>query len=446
MFGGAGNDTMSAGDGADLLDGGDGDDLLEGRDGNDTLLGKKGDDTLRGEAGDDILDGKLGGDVLTGGEGADRFLFTVLDGQIDRVTDLELGVDQLDLSALLPANLPEGYELADYVRFTSTSDGLLVAVDPSGSGASFTGVVLLEGVSADQLTGAQLGLPGHHLPIASTVASSSASGAAGNGISLLGSLSADGRYVTFASSATNLVGGDDATFDVFRKDLATGEIIKLSAGRQRRQLPFGDVGRWPGDRVRQRGDQLLDRQHGPAQRLRDQRGRREIELVSIVHNRFAADPSISDDGTLVSFTGTATGRAETGNPAPVETITERVFVRDPHDGSLIEASTDADGNYANGASRHSEISGNGEFVVFAEQRRQPAAGRRCQPFSPTSSSSRWPTAASAWSAPTPTAARATTACATRRCRPTAASSRSRPSGRSSPMTATTPGTSTSRTC
>jgi Tol biopolymer transport system component len=90
----------------------------------------------------------------------------------------------------------------------------------------------------------------------------------------------------------------------------------------------------------------------------------EVDLVSIINNNFAADPSISNDGTLVAFTATATGNAETGDPAPVETITERVFVRDLTDGSLIEASSDANGNYANGASRHGEISGNGEFVVF----------------------------------------------------------------------------------
>jgi Tol biopolymer transport system component len=363
LFGGAGNDLLLGGDGADLLDGGKGDDRLEGGDGTDTLLGKKGADTLLGGAGADVLDGKLGADVMTGGAGADRFLFTVLGGQVDRVTDLEQGVDQLDLSALLPADLPEGYRLSDYVRFTTTAEGLLVAVDPSGAGASFSDVVLLEGGSADQLTGAELGLPTHHLPIAPLVASSGAGGTVGNGASLFASLSADGRFVTFASSATNLVSGDDGTFDVFRKDLATGEIVKLTEGGN------GDSFR----SAMSADGEVIAFDSAAGNFSEDDTGQSnvftatasgEIELASIVNNRYAADPSLSDDGTLLAFTGTATGRAETGDPAPVETITERVFVRDLTDGSLIEASTDANGNYANGASRHGEISGNGVFVVF----------------------------------------------------------------------------------
>ncbi|MCB1490547.1 MAG: tandem-95 repeat protein, partial [Rhodobiaceae bacterium] len=57
-----------------------------------------------------------------------------------------------------------------------------------------------------------------------------ADGAQGNNASYLGvSLSADGTKVAFASLASNLVAGDtNGTWDVFLKDLTTGEITRLS--------------------------------------------------------------------------------------------------------------------------------------------------------------------------------------------------------------------------
>ncbi len=51
-----------------------------------------------------------------------------------------------------------------------------------------------------------------------------------NGGSTNASITADGRYVVFVSTASNLVAGDtNGVADVFRKDLVTGAIIRLSA-------------------------------------------------------------------------------------------------------------------------------------------------------------------------------------------------------------------------
>ena len=48
--------------------------------------------------------------------------------------------------------------------------------------------------------------------------------------SVSASLSRDGRYVAFASDAPNLVPGDDnGIFDIFLKDLCTGEVTLVSA-------------------------------------------------------------------------------------------------------------------------------------------------------------------------------------------------------------------------
>jgi Ca2+-binding RTX toxin-like protein len=64
LYGGAGNDLITAGRGNDRLDGGTGDDFLFGGLGNDVLLGGLGDDWLFGGPGVDILDGGAGRDRL----------------------------------------------------------------------------------------------------------------------------------------------------------------------------------------------------------------------------------------------------------------------------------------------------------------------------------------------------------------------------------------------
>src|SRR5215213_9715190 len=50
-----------------------------------------------------------------------------------------------------------------------------------------------------------------------------------DGSSLNARLSSDGRYVFFESEASNLVAGDtNNASDIFRKDLLTGEIVRIS--------------------------------------------------------------------------------------------------------------------------------------------------------------------------------------------------------------------------
>jgi Ca2+-binding RTX toxin-like protein len=85
LFGGAGEDTLTAGAIGTKLDGG------------------AGEDTLLGGAGEDKLVGGLGGDQLTGGGGGDTFLIgigeSVADGA-DSIADFATGVDVLDISAV----------------------------------------------------------------------------------------------------------------------------------------------------------------------------------------------------------------------------------------------------------------------------------------------------------------------------------------------------------
>ena len=67
-------------------------------------------------------------------------------------------------------------------------------------------------------------------------------------------ISADGRYVTFQSDADDLVAGDhNNSYDIFRKDMLTGAIERLSTTtwrlrarcRQRHQYQAAGERGWP---------------------------------------------------------------------------------------------------------------------------------------------------------------------------------------------------------
>lgn len=62
-----------------------------------------------------------------------------------------------------------------------------------------------------------------------SLVSMSPSGEAANGFMLRPAISADGRYITFMSCASNFVPGDNNQLcDIFVKDLLTGKITIAS--------------------------------------------------------------------------------------------------------------------------------------------------------------------------------------------------------------------------
>jgi Ca2+-binding RTX toxin-like protein len=88
LDGGAGDDALIGGVAADTLKGGVGNDNLVGNGGNDSLDGGAGVDALFGDAGDDILDGGAGDDGglgfgLFGGDGNDSLIGGADDGDDD---------------------------------------------------------------------------------------------------------------------------------------------------------------------------------------------------------------------------------------------------------------------------------------------------------------------------------------------------------------------------
>jgi Ca2+-binding RTX toxin-like protein len=118
FFGGRGNDRLNGNDQTSQLVGDAGDDTIFGNAGIDAIFGGDGNDTLDGGSGVDLINGEDGDDTITGGPGADggnggliggsgNDTFFVRDGEVD---DVEGGGDPADRAqADLDDNL-EGIE------------------------------------------------------------------------------------------------------------------------------------------------------------------------------------------------------------------------------------------------------------------------------------------------------------------------------------------------
>lgn len=141
--GNSGHDTLEGGANNDILSGGLQNDILYGEGGADQIFGGGDNDTLFGGAGNDELHGGAGRDTLTGGADADLFVFnSVADSQHgasrDTITDFQVGVDLIDLSAIMNGLTFIGAasysNTAGEVRYNSAVDRLYI--DSDGDGAS----------------------------------------------------------------------------------------------------------------------------------------------------------------------------------------------------------------------------------------------------------------------------------------------------------------------
>jgi len=126
-------------------------------------------------------------------------------------------------------------------------------------------------------------------------------------------LSADGRYLVFASDATNLVPGDtNGARDIFRKDQLTGDVVRVSVG-----------------------------------------------AAAVEADAESRAPTVSGEGRYVAFVSDATNLV----PADGNGVAD-VFVRDTQLGITLRASLGAAFTEANATSRSPDISGNGRYVAF----------------------------------------------------------------------------------
>ena len=144
--GGAGNDRIDAGSGNDFVDGGAGNDVIDGGKGDDTIYGGAGKDVIDGGKGDDTLTGGADADTLTGGAGNDVFVYLTesdsTTGSWDRIIDFTHGFDQIDLSAFR-VNLDLNWS------GTTADTNYGVWFDQSGTGTSVNSTFVYADTSGD---------------------------------------------------------------------------------------------------------------------------------------------------------------------------------------------------------------------------------------------------------------------------------------------------------
>jgi len=196
--------------------------------------------------------------------------------------------------------------------------------------------------------------------------------AQGNGRSFVPALSSDGRFSAFYSDASNLVAGDtNRARDVFVHDGQTGETARVSvdsSGAEANGDSFAPAisadGRYvafsssasnlvPGDTNGVDDIFVRDRQAGTTTRVSVAPGGAEA-------NGGSSTPSISSDGRYVAFLSDAT------NLVAADVNAQRdVFVFDRQAGTTVNASVDSSGVQANVESMTPALSGDGRFVAFS---------------------------------------------------------------------------------
>ncbi|NTU71824.1 MAG: hypothetical protein HGB10_08410 [Coriobacteriia bacterium] len=182
-------------------------------------------------------------------------------------------------------------------------------------------------------------------------------------------MSADGRYVVFASDATSLVTSDTNGFeDIFRRDRLTGETIRVSV-----QTGGGQSNKsssWPA--ISADGRFVVFRSDASNLVAGDNNGtldffirdcvigstdRVNVGPLSREANNWGRYCSVSDDGRYVCFDSSASNLVDGDTNGGAD-----IFVRDRVLGVTTRASVSAAGAQASGG--FGVVSGNGRYVAF----------------------------------------------------------------------------------
>ena len=219
----------------------------------------------------------------------DVFLHDMQTGITGRVSVASNGAE-----ANGPSGLPSLSADGRYMAFTSNAANL-VAGDTNGFGDVFV---------HDRLTGA------------TTRVSLASGGTQANDDAGAPAISGDGRYVAFASQATNLVAGDtNAAYDVFLRDTQSGVTTRISVASDGAQA-----------------------------------------------NNGSGAPAISADGRYVAFSSTASNLAGDDRNGEAD-----IFVHDTQTGDTVLVSLATDGMQGNGPSTDPAIAAAGSVVAFESE-------------------------------------------------------------------------------
>lgn len=201
--------------------------------------------------------------------------------------------------------------------------------------------------------------------------SRSGSGANGNARSEFPTLSADGRWVAFQSRATNLITGDNNTFqDVFVKDRQTGTVRRASVGASGVQARGGS----DASMISANGLFVVYQSFATNLVAGDTNGCWDVFLYDMTTrvtrclslnpagrtgNGDSVGPLISQDGRWVAFSSYAADLVpDDGNQD------QDVFLADTVTGAIELVSRRPDGASAHGASTAGSISADGRWILF----------------------------------------------------------------------------------
>jgi Tol biopolymer transport system component len=240
-----------------------------------------------------------------------------------RTTVLGLSVASLIFSVVAAATIGNAYA-GQTTRVSVSSAGVLANTGGTNGVLSADGNYVVFQSSASNLHPSANGIQQvyrHDRTTGETVLVSAAtSGDPGNNVSRDPSVSANGDYVVFSSFATDLVASDTngVVMDVFRRDMRTGATVVVSTSSTGVQGDLGSgLSGLPGARA------------------------------------------ISDLGRFVVFTSFATNLVAGANAS------QQVYVKDMVTQEVVRASVNNDGDAGNAGSERPVISGDGEVVAFS---------------------------------------------------------------------------------
>ena len=199
-------------------------------------------------------------------------------------------------------------------------------------------------------------------------------GEEGNKESRNPSISADGRFVVFGSSANNLIAQDtNQAGDIFIRNNSTGEVELISksfSGEQANGTSNNPSTSADGQVVAfvSTASNLVDEESNDLMEIfvhDRQTGVPELISVSSEGHRandFSQNPSISSDGYMVAFESFASNLVEKDKSWGGD-----IFVRNRQTGETERVSVSFSGEDANGSSRAASISANGCLVAFQSE-------------------------------------------------------------------------------
>ena len=284
----------------------------------------------------------------------DAFVHDRLTGQTTRVS-VATGGAQGNYDSFSPSLSSDGR----YVAFMSTASNLVVG-DTNGTSDAFV---------HDRLTGQ------------TTRVSVATGGAQGNYHSSSPSLSADGRYVAFMSSANNLVTEDtNFAYHIFVHDRLTKQTTLVSVatgGAQGNSESFAPTLSADGRYVVFRSDAsnlVVGDTNGTSDdfvhdRLSGQTTRVSVATGGAQGNGDGFTPTLSGDGRYVAFFSSSDNLVVGDTNG-----TSDAFVHDRLSGQTTRVSVATDGAQGNGYSYSTSLSADGRYVAFGSDASNLVAG------------------------------------------------------------------------